>query len=229
MPKPKNVEQYKKDIIDALFDGDKKSKVYRYDTDFIIRVIFDYDKTRNMASTARKFGVDVKTVSSWIDRTEIYLRKKYEQNAMEILNSTNPISKEDLNEQEIQLANRRKENVAKLGKSLEAIESSFYEMSSSAIYDVTNNIIAGLNDMTDSQKIQFLNTMIKVKGESVTSAKEINRRMYHYLIGQIVSFLVKMLENGKLECKNGLTREGLFMELDNIKRIALMDSDGNEL
>jgi hypothetical protein len=36
-----------------------------------------------------------------------------------------------------------------------------------------------------------------------------------------------MLEQDKLECKNGLTREGLFIELDNIKRIALMDSEGN--
>lgn len=228
MKKPKTENQYRQDIIDCLLSKDNKgSSAFQYDTDFILRVLMDYDRSRNMSATARKHGVNVKTVGNWVDKMEIYFRKKYEENAIEILNLDKPVSADDLTQQEIALTNKRKENLTKLGKSLEAIESSFYEMSSSAIYDMINHLLTNMDTMSDGQKIQFLNTMIKVKGESVASAKEINRRMYNYLIGQIVAFLVKMLEQDKLECKNGLTREGLFIELDNIKRIALMDSEGN--
>lgn len=227
MRRPKDDNQYRQDIIDALFDGDKRSDAYRYSTDFIVNVLFEYDKSRNMAAVARKFDVNVKSVAKWVEKKELYIKKKYEENALAILNMDKEVTAEDLSRQELELESRRKDNMVKMGKTLEAVESKFYEMSASAIYDMVNHLLVNMESMSDGQKIQFLNTMLKVKGDSVASAKEINRKMYQFLISQIVGFLVKMFEQGKLECKNGLTRDGLFIELDNIKNMALMDADGN--
>jgi len=217
----------KSQIIEALTDPTIRSVGggVSYPDDFIAEVLLYYDKSGNRAETARKFGINEKTVAAWAEKINVYLRKLYKKRADEAMVRQVVTTPEDVREQELKMKARHERNVAQLGSTLSKVESEMYKMSSSVLLEMINDLLEAKDEMSPSQKIGLMNTMLKLKGDSITSAKEINKRMFSYLIDQIVGYLISMFEQGKLQCADGLQEQDVFVELDRIKNMAFVDDD----
>lgn len=225
MNKIKEHEVRKKRVIDALLDPNKKSLTTRYEIEFIVQCLLDWERDKNYSRVAKKYNVNVKTITSWAERLKDYYAKQYQKNAEQITNLDRPVEGDDIVAQNYALDKARRENIKKLGGNIESIEQNFYDLSASALYDMMNDIMSNTDSLTASQKISFISTMLKMKGESLQSAKELNKRLYNFFVNKLSEYIVRMIEQDKLQCVNGLTPEGLFMELENIKRVTLMETD----
>jgi len=197
MNKKKEWEERKNRVVRALVGDETKPLQSKYSLDFIVECLMDWERDKNYTRVSKKYNINVKTITNWAERLQAFYQAQYQKKASEIQEFNKPVSSKELKEAEYALQHAREQNIRRLGGTLEAIEHNLYDMAASALYDSINDIQGNFDQLTESQKIQFMNTLLKMKGDSVKVAKELNRRLYKYYTGKLGWFCLILTNNVK--------------------------------
>jgi len=174
----------------------------------------DYERDNNISRVSRKFKLDKKTVTAWVEKIKVIYAKQYKSKAQEIIKYDREVSSADLTEQEMILYQKRKDKLVLLGSTVEEAEKNLYDISVVESYNVINVLSQDLERLTATQQIQFLSALDKLKSNSTKISKELNQRLLKYAISRVTKKLVEFLERGQIVLAKDLTIEGLFMALD---------------
>ena len=195
-------------------ESERESFNSRYELPYIVSVLMDYERDNNISRVSRKFKLDKKTVTAWVEKIKVIYAKQYKSKAQEIIKYDREVSSADLTEQEMILYQKRKDKLVLLGSTVEEAEKNLYDISVVESYNVINVLSQDLERLTATQQIQFLSALDKLKSNSTKISKELNQRLLKYAISRVTKKLVEFLERGQIVLAKDLTIEGLFMALD---------------